>query len=249
MLRRLRRLPAYLLSLLAPLAMAAVAANEPVFRVKPGEILVYRVYIAGLALGEQRLTVQAAPEHGQTCLLIETSLDSYPSFLRLLDYHEHRRLWWDAELGIPLREEGQVTQRRTVSAESMVFDLSRGLAKIEKSKSDDLTRQAMVPFVLGTQTGSSLLYHLRTFPWERGVYRLALLGNGGTIWYQYGVEVEKRAIKVPFGTFEGAYHLFNKELKYEVWFDRGPGHLPLEIRSRSGVGTAQAKLVSAEGYK
>ena len=98
------------------------------------------------------------------------------------------------------------------------------------------------------QTGCSLLSYFRTFPWERGETRVSLVEHGKVGQYTFTVTVERQSVTVPLGTFAQTYHLNNAELKYDIWFDRGAGHLPVEIRSRAGFGLAQAKLVSAEKY-
>jgi len=234
------------------LSLNVLAANEygAEFAPKPGEVLVYRLYLAGLPLGEQRLAVKAArTEDGKPALLLEETLDSLPSVLWLLDYHERRSVLWDADAAAPLYESATITQRRSVVQEQFKFDRERGLVWVTKTHGDGTSDANNLGCSPGTQTGCSLLYYLRTFPWERGQSRLALLGSRGTEWYTFTAVAEKNPFTVPYGRFEQSYHLSNRELKYDVWFDRGPGHLPLEIRSRLGPGIAQARLVAASGFK
>mgnify|MGYP005839162751 CR=1 FL=1 len=233
-----------LLALSAPLGRSGIE-----FALRPGESLRYRVYMAGLALGEQRFLVKSASvRDGRGVLLIEVMLDSYPSFFNLLDYHERRTIWWDDEAGVPLAEEASISQRRKITREELSFDHERGSVTIVRE--GEGTRATIHrPIEPGTQTATSLLYYFRRFPWERGEFGLSLLGQEGAERYTYEVVEEKAPLRVPLGRFERTYRLYNRELKYELWFDRGPGHLPLEIRSRLGFGLAQAKLVEAEGYR
>ena len=228
---------------------ASLGRGEGEFALRPGESLRYRVYVAGVALGEERFLVKSNSErNGRRILLIEVTLDSYPSLFKLLDYHERRTIWWDDEAGVPLAEEASISQRRKIAREEFSFDHERGSVTIVRE--GDGTRETVHrPIEPGTQTATSLLYYFRRFLWERGEFGLSLLGQEGAERYTYEVIEEKAALRVPFGRFERTYRLYNRELKYELWFDRGPGHLPLEIRSRLGFGLAQAKLVEAEGYR
>ncbi len=223
---------------------------EPDFALRPGEDLAYRVYLAGLPLGEERLAVkEGGARDGRAVFLLEQTLDSYPTVFSLVDYHERRTVLWDAEAGLPLAEEATVVQRRSVYRERFVFDHQREAVAVEKDYADGRNSSRILPSAHGTQTGATLLYHLRSFPWENGNGRVALLGGQGTEWHAFKVELEKGSHEVPFGRFAHPYHLTNSELKYDIWFDRGPGHLPLEIRSRRGLGMASARLVEARGYK
>ncbi|MGQ9779544.1 MAG: DUF3108 domain-containing protein [Bacillota bacterium] len=190
----------------------------------------------------------AGERDGRKFLLIEATIDSSPLLLKFLEYHERRVLWWDEEAGIPLREEASILQGRSLFQETFSFDLGKGVVTVTRER--DGTREVeQIPFAWGTQTGLSLLYYLRRFPWEQGEDRIAFLGRGGTEWYRYEVVEEKAPVRVPFGRFERTYHLSNREFAYDLWFERGPGRLPIEIRSRLGFGLAQAKLVQAEGYR
>lgn len=212
---------------------------ETGFVMQPGEHLTYRIYLAGLALGEERMSIRDdGTKDGRAVFLLEQTLDSYAAVFGLVDYHERRLVLWDVEAGLPLSEEVTVIQRRSISRERFAFDHSRQAVTVEKNSSDGRSTSRAMPVANGTQTGTTLLYHLRTFPWESGDDRIALLGGEGTEWHSFKVEVGKKPHEVPFGRFEYTYHLSNSELKYEVWFDRGPGHLPLEIRSRRGPGLA-----------
>ncbi len=241
--RRLALVVAVLLSI-------GILSRAESFAMQPGECLTYRIYLAGLSLGEERMTIKdGGTKDGQVILLLEQTLDSYPSVFGLVDYHERRLVLWNVETGLPLTEEATVIQRRAVSRERFSFDRSRQTVTVEKDFPDGRNTSRSLPVANGTQTGTTLLYHLRTFPWESGSGRIALLGGQGTEWYSFQVETEKTPHEVPFGRFEHTYHLTNAELKYDVWFDRGPGHLPLEIRSRRGPGLASARLVEARNYK
>jgi len=232
------------------LSIGILSRADSGFTMRAGECLTYRIYLAGLVLGEERMTTRdGGTKDGQAILLLEQTVDSYPSVFGLVDYHERRLISWDIEAGLPLAEEATVVQRRTSSRERLAFDRSRQTVTIDKDYSDGRNNSRTLPIANGTQTGTTLLHHLRTFPWERGSGRIALLGGQGTEWYAFQVETERTPHEVPFGRFEHAYHLTNTELRYDVWFDRGPGHLPLEIRSRLGPGLASARLVDARGYK
>lgn len=229
-------------------AIGGAAPAEPIFLAKPGETLTYRIYVAGIALAEEKLCVtEAKSNSGRALLAIEMRLDSFKSVFNLIDYHEHRSITFDPESGAPLEERARIVQRNSVTEESFVFDAASGLVSMTKRRGDRTTTDSK-PFVPGAQTGCSLLYHLRGFPWEQGRYRLAIFGNDGIEWYSYTVDTVS-SFRVPFGRFDRVYHLVNKALGYEVWFDRGPGRLPLEIRSRLGFGVAQARLIGATGYE
>lgn len=228
---------------------ASLGRSENEFTLQPGESLKYRVYVAGIPLGEERFLVKSVSERdGRRVLLIEVTIDSSPSLLKLLDYHERRMIWWDDEAGVPLAEEASITQRQRISREEFSFDHEHGWGTIVRE--EDGTRTTITrPIESGTQTASSLLYYFRRFPWEEGEFELSLLGREGADHFTYEVVEEKTPLRVPFGRFERTYRLHNRRFNYELWFDRGPGHLPLEIRSKLGLGVARAKLVEAEGYR
>ena len=177
---------------------------------------------------------------------LEQTLDSYSSVAALADYHEKRTLGWDPDLCAPVREEALITQKKEATRELYEFrpELDSILATSVSASGAVTTRT--FPYTEGTQTNCSLLLYLRTFPWEKGETRVPVLDlNGGVKWYSFSVAAEEKEFAVPAGKFPRTYHLFNRELKYDIWFDRGPGRWPLEIRSRLAFGTAQAKLVEA----
>jgi len=224
------------------------ARAETTFTPKAGESFTFRIYFAGIALGEQKITATSAKtSDGRPALFFEQLLDSFPSIL--VDYHEKRTVLWDLDGIFPLAEEATIVQGHKTMHEKFVFDPAQGLATIDRTSFDGTVAAYNLPCTAGTQTGTSLMYYLRTFPWERGQDRLPLLGGKGTEWYTFTVAVENHPIVVPFGRFEQTYHLYNREIKYDVWVDRGPYHLPLEFKSRLGIGVAQAKLVAARNYK
>ncbi|MGE5550343.1 MAG: DUF3108 domain-containing protein [Bacteroidota bacterium] len=244
-----RRLIRYVLVgvfLLAGIPVRAGGAFAP----NIGESLTYRIYLAGFALGEEQLHVKASKTpDGKPALLFEVSLDSYPMLFRLLDYHEKRRVLWDPEGAYPLAEEGTVTQHRAAQTVRIEFRPAQGAILMTSTRPGETPNDSTLPYVGNTQTNFTLLYYLRTFPWEKGQYRVPLFTGQRVDWYTFEVEAETRPVRVPYGGSDQTYHLFNRELKYDIWFDRGPGRLPLEIRFRAGFGLAQAKLVSAVNFK
>lgn len=246
----MQRLKALLVTLLlASVAGAAtgMAAGAEVYAPRPGEVLVYRIYLAGLALGQQRITVREAENRQK--LRLEVALDSLHALFGLADYHERRSILWDPEAARPLYEEAAITQRKLTQSERLVFDPAGGLIRIQRTQADGAISQETTPYVADTQTNCSLLTYLRTFPWEKGRTAVALLTGSNVGTYEFVVAVETRTVRVPFGSFTQCWHVFNKELRYDIWFDRGPGHLPLEVRSRTNLGMASMKLVEAGGYR
>lgn len=238
----------YLLSLLLA-AVPGAAADGETFAPKPGEVLVYRIYLAGIALGRQRIEVRAGKAEGRELLYLDVTLDSTRSLFGLADYHERRSILWDPAEARPLAEEATVTQRNVVQTERLSFDSSEGLIRILRTPADGTARTETAPYVENTQTNCSLLTYLRTFPWEKGRTDIPLLTGSSVASYGFTVVAETRPIRVPYGTFTRSYHVFNRELRYDIWFDRGPGHLPLEVRNRTNLGLASMKLVEAAGYK
>lgn len=243
------RRPLLLKTLVLFVFCAGLGRSKPGFTPRVGERLTYRVYMAGIALGEEVLLVKSTGEkEGRRFLVIEATVDSYPFFLKLLDYHERRVLWWEEETGAPLREEVSILRGRSLFQEVFSFEPEKSVVTRTWERDGEKGAQQL-PLVPGAQTGLSLLYYLRRFPWEQGEERVALLGRGGTEWVHYKVREEKKPVEVPFGRFAATYHLYHPQHEYELWFERGPARLPLEIRSRQGFGLAQAKLVQAEGYR
>lgn len=230
--------------LLAVLGGGITGRGEAVFRPPVGERLIYRITFAGITLGEEVLTVKSAGgREGRRYLVIEAVITSSPR-LKLLDYQEQRILWWDEEDGIPLREEAFIRQGRSLFHEVISFLPEKGVAVRTREREGEKTT-GEVPFLPRTQTGLSLLYYLRRFPWEGGEDRVGLLGEGGTEWASYRVK-EGGPLQVPYGRFSATYYVYHP--RYELWFDKGPARFLLAIHSRFGFGQAQAKLVGVEGW-
>ena len=61
----------------ALLLMSLLSRAEADFAMRPGECLTYRIYLAGLALGEERLSIgDGGIKDGRAVLLLEQALDS-----------------------------------------------------------------------------------------------------------------------------------------------------------------------------
>lgn len=243
------RLMRFFLSIAVPAVAAGALGADPAFSPRAGEFLRYKLSLAGLALGEEQICIKnGSPDDGRPLLILERSLDSYASLARLVDYHEKRTVVWDPMACRPLREEAAVTQRRLTQKTSIDLLHDLGRAEVRLTDEHGASRNYAVPCASGTQTSSTLLLYLRSFPWERGQNMVPLLGEKGTEWYGFAVKPETRPFRTPLGTFTATYRLTNRELRYDIWFDRGPGHLPLEIRSKLAFGTAVARLIEAKGY-
>ena len=59
------------------------------------------------------------------------TVDSYPSVLGLVDYHEKRTVLWDEQTALPIQEEGSITQRRSTIHDSTVFQPDKGAIAAE----------------------------------------------------------------------------------------------------------------------
>lgn len=242
-----RALWATLLAAAATAGAAALpAAAGPMFVPPDGERLIYKIYVAGLALGQETLAIEHGQDkNGRPVVIMEQRLDSYPLVSALIDYHERRILYWDPISATPIREEATLTRQKRISRERMEFLPERGVIVYTGEAEDGRTGSKTFPFQVETQTGCSLLLYLRTFPWERGSRRLAVADVLGVAVYEFVAVPETGVFRAPIGSFPRTYHLSNRELKHDIWFDRGPDRLPLEIRSRLAFGSAQAKLVEA----
>ena len=235
----------FLVVVLPVLGMISAADTGPLFVPKDGENLTYRVsctLVIEINLGEEHLNaVKTTNEEGRSMLRTDQIVESTTS---LVSYSEKRSVLWDPRDMIPVSEDSMVTQGGNTNQESIRFLLDQNLVMIDRNGAKN-----QVAYEPGLQTGTSLIYYLRTFPWERGIARIPLFANNQVKWVSFEVKEETEAKKVRFGQSDCVYHLSNEELKYDLWFDRGPGHLPLEIRSKLGVGLAKAVLTKATGYK
>jgi len=235
----------FLAAVLPVLGMISAADTGPLFVPKDGENLTYRVsctLVIEINLGEEHLNaVKTTNEEGRSMLRTDQIVESTTS---LVSYSEKRSVLWDPRDMIPVSEDSMVTQGGNTNQESIRFLLDQNLVMIDRNGAKN-----QVAYEPGLQTSTSLIHYLRTFPWERGITRIPLLVNNQVKWVSFEVKEEKEAKKVDFGQFDRVYHIYNEQLKYSIWFDRGPGHLPLEIRSKLSVGLAKAVLTKAVGYK
>jgi hypothetical protein len=154
----------------------------------------------------------------------------------------------DPEAGSPRRFQASVKRRWRVHQSVVTFDPSKGTAFHELPKK----RSATVPIGPATQDGLSLLYYVRTIPFEIGQSIPMEVSADGKNWHLTGrilrtsrVELRKvGAWPAAEGDVQLTYPVpFFQGAKAHVWFSAEGERIPLLAKIRSRIGPVTVVLI------
>lgn len=212
--------------------MGIVNAEERAFT--EGEKLFYRVYFAGVSAGTQVIQVKEKFNYqGQPVYRIKTDTQSSGLAKLLYKYDEDGEILIDAKDFYPLYSRRQVLDKGKDYTEETYFQVGRKQAIWERLYKDGRRKQENFPMAKPAQDGMSIMFYLRSRPWETEEKEFFLVTNHGIKGYRYIIKDEPN-FKSALGVFDTTRVSYteqrdDEEHKYTIWFTKDRRTLPLKI--------------------
>lgn len=217
-------------------------ARENVFS---RESLYYRVSIKGLSLGEQILRVVGEVTYeGHQVYCIQTELRSYPAISLLFRYREEGLLYLDKEGFFPRYSLREIKEQDRERREETFFYPEKGeVIHRVTDKGKETERTYSLPEV-PCQDNLSLVYYLRTRPWERGEKTFFFLTVSGPVEVEYSYLGQER-VETPLRRFI-ADKIDDPVSRITVWFAKDGKGFPVKISVGQNIGTIKSVLYKIE---
>jgi len=220
---------------------AADSAGENTFT---RETLYYRVSVKGIPVGEQIFRVVGeATYEGHPVYCIQTELQSYPAISFLFRYREKGLLYLDKEGLFPRYSLREIEDQRRERKEETFFYPEKGEIihrTTENGKKTEKTYASPEAFCLDNL---SLVYYLRTRPWEKGEKTFFFLTVSGPVEVEYSYLGRER-VETPLRRFI-TDKIDDPVSRITVWFSRDEKSYPVKIVVQN-AGTIISLLVKIE---
>lgn len=210
------------------------------YLLSPGERLEYQVFAKGLPVGEQSLTIMRRSDYQkEPTLHIQMQLKSYAAFSLFFSYHETADLYLDPQSLTPVYLQRKISDQGKIWEEEYSF----GEKTVEKTvrtaggETKVYTYQAVDPLLENV----SLVYYLRSRPWQKNKYDFYYLTNKGPLPVKYKFKGERR-IRVR-SDYLMADVVEDPVSQVTVWYSQDEKVYPLRIAVDSSLGVLTSRLV------
>ena len=237
-----------------PELITEASLSTPLTTISGGERLEYQIFWWGAPAGRAVLVSKDLPEEG----LVELDFQARTNWHMELFYPVRVRLisWFDPRTRSPRRFEAYVRRRWKVHQSKIFFELDKGIANHKLPPGNNVT----VPINPIVQDGISLVYYVRTLPFELGKTIPLTVAADGKNWELKAEVVQAHLIRIGKlgkwpavqGEVELAYPVpFFHGAKARVWYSADRDRIPLlaKIWSRVGPVTVVLTRRSIEGGK
>ena len=209
------------------------------------ESLYYRVSIKGLSIGEQVLRVVGETTYeGHPVYCVQTELRSYPAIALLFRYREKGLLYLDKEGLFPRYSLREIQEQNREKREETLFSPEKGevIHRItDKGETKEKIYALPEAFCLDNL---SLVYYLRTRPWEKGVKTFFFLTPSGPVEVEYSYLGQER-VETPLRRFM-TDKIDDPVSRITVWFSKEEKNSPVKINVVQNAGTIRSVLVKIE---
>ena len=217
-------------------------ARESIFT---RESLYYRVSIKGLSLGEQILRVVGETTYeGHPVYCIRTELRSYPAISLLFRYREEGLLYLDKEGIFPRYSLREVKEQDRERREETFFYPEKGEVIHRVTDKGEKTERTYSLPEARCQDNLSLVYYLRTRPWERGEKTFFFLTVNGPVEVEYSYLGQEK-VETPLRRFI-TDKIDDPVSRITVWFAKDEKGYPVKISVGQNIGTIRSILVKIE---
>lgn len=209
------------------------------------ESLYYRVFVKGIPIGEQvfRVTGEATYE-GHPVYCIQTELRSYPAISLLFRYNEKGLLYLDKEGLFPRYSLREIEEQHRERREEILFNPEKGEVIRIITENGEKTEKAYPLPEASCLDNLSLVYYLRTRPWEKGDKTFFFLTPNGPVEVEYSY-LGREKVETPLRRFT-ADKIDDPVSRITVWFSRDEKCYPVKISVGQSVGTIISLLVKLE---
>jgi len=209
------------------------------------ECLSYRVYIRGIPVGEQSLRVAGETIYeGFPVYHIKTTLRSYAAVSLFFRYREQGVLYLDKEGFFPRYSYREIEEQRKKTKEEIIFSPEKGEITSRITKNGRTTERVYSLPEEPCQENFSLVYYLRTRPWEKGRETFYFLTRGGPVKIDYH-HLGFEEVNTPYKKLS-ADKIDDPVSRITVWISRDARAYPVRIRAREDFGTLDSLLVSVD---
>lgn len=209
------------------------------------ESLYFRVFVKGIPVGEQILRVVGEDTYeGHPVYCIQTELRSYPALSLLFRYKEKGLLYLDKEGLFPRYSLREIEEQRREKREETFFYPEKGEVILRTTKNGKNTEKIYALPEALCLDNLSLVYYLRTRPWEKGEKTFFFLTVNGPVEVEYSYLGQER-VETPLRKFT-ADKIDDPVSRITVWFAREEKGYPVKISVWQSTGTIISVLVKIE---
>lgn len=209
------------------------------------EHLRYQVYIRGIPVGEQSLRIVGETVYeGFPVYHIKTTLRSYSVVSLFFRYREEGILYLDKEGFFPRYSSRVIEEQRRTTKEENLFFPEKGEIISRITRNGRTTEKVYSSLEEPCQENFSLVYYLRTRPWEKGKETFYFLTRSGPVKIDYhylGFE----EVSTPYKKLT-ADRIDDPVSRITVWISREKKAYPVKISVVEDFGTLDSLLVSVD---
>lgn len=210
------------------------------------EHLRYQVYIRGIPVGEQSLQLVGETVYeGFPVYHIQITLRSYAAFSLFFRYREEGILYLDKEGFFPRYSCRVIEEQRKTTKEENLFFPEKGEIISRITRNGGTTEFVYSSPEEPCQENLSLVYYLRTRPWEKGKNAFYFLTRSGPVKIDYH-HLGSEEVTTPYKKL-AADKVDDPVSRITVWISRDQQAYPVKIRAVEDFGTIDSLLVGVDG--
>jgi hypothetical protein len=215
------------------------------YRVKPGEVLEYKLTVKSVIHGgNQTIRVTGLENYkNRPAVTVVSTLTSVGLVKKITGYSETEELILDAEGLYPLRLKREIHDKKKVEVEEVSFDYARKVAIRVLNKTNEPTERSEVKLPGYVQDGLSLQFFLRKSELKAGNYKVYFYSNGSVEEISYGIREVNQSLQLDCGKYSGYWMADNPKAGITIVLSKDEDRLPLIIRKINNIGKFESKLV------
>ena len=208
---------------------------------KIGERLEYRVEIKGISVGKQVFTVVGETLYeGHPVYHIKMEIASYAALSLFYKFSEENEMYLDKSTLYPRYIRREIKEKKEHKTEEIKISFTEKQIEMIRYKEGEVKKKV---FAMNEPCleNLSLVYYLRSRPWQRGEESILFLTSRGPQVYNFGFAGTEE-VSSPYQRME-ADRIEDANSKITVWISKDKGAIPVMIRAATDIGVINSRLV------